>query len=446
MPGPFSDKYDLLFIHPQSLEKGRNNILPMGIFGLMNGLTCKKIGKMYYEVTDEVIRGSKIIAMDLHWYFSLFTVEKMAKRIKKINPGVKIILGGYTASIFADILVEKFSIDFVIRGDAEIPFPSLVDRLLKAENLDGLPNIVAKDFATPHSFALTTEIYSAVDNVSLDWFPSYKRLIIRYQKHGLPTNLYPFVPVLRGCIYDCEHCYGSPSLQKKICGRGIVLRSPESVRADLVHYSQSSEIKIVYIIGDFIDFPGLEYANKVFYQKYDLNLYYEFYNLPPIPVLEKALNCFNQCFFCFSSVKNHGEKSGIQDFNNLKDIIEYLKDKNCRVTLFVDDSLNSKFSGYFDEIISLWRKEHHIDLLNIKDWDIDIPYPKDKKEDLQAEFSKFYERSKRNPLIERAKRGFLVVVFRYKYLLLFVRRVHTFMVFVDIYVKSILQRLGGERK
>lgn len=451
MQRPSSKKYDLLFIHPQSLEKGRNNILPMGIFGLMNSLNCKKIGKMYYEVTDEIIRESKVIAMDLHWYFSLFTVEKMAERIKRINPEAKIILGGYTASIFADILIERFNIDFVVKGDAEVPFPLLVDRLLKGEDLDDVPNIVARGFSTPHSFTLTPEIYSASDNVSLDWFKSYKKLMIRCQEHGLQTCLYPFIPIFKGCIYNCESCYGSPSLQKKICGRGFVLRPPESVKADLVRWSENDKIKIVHIIADFIDLAGLEYAQEIFSRRYDLNLYYEFYNLPPISALKSMLNSFNQCFLSFSSVINHcgdpqmyPKKPEIQNFSELKDIIEYLKDKNSRVRLFVDDSLGLKFSTYFKEIINLWR-EHRIDLINNKSWAIDIPYPKDKKEDLQAEFFKFYEKSKRNPLLERTKLGPLVVIYQHKYLLLFLRRIRTFMVFVDICIKSLSQRLRGKK-
>lgn len=135
---------DLLYIHPGGGWVYEN--IPMGVPGLMNSVLCSKLGVYDEEVTDELISRAGIIAIDLQWYLSLPAFLKLARRIKMINPRCKIVCGGCTATVFAKTLA-KF-VDFVIVGDAEKPFPFLVDSLLENGNWKRVPNVVTRDFAT----------------------------------------------------------------------------------------------------------------------------------------------------------------------------------------------------------------------------------------------------------------------------------------------------------
>jgi hypothetical protein len=46
-------KIDVLYIHP--FNSVNDYYLPMGLIDLMNRLKCKKIGRLYYEIDEEII-------------------------------------------------------------------------------------------------------------------------------------------------------------------------------------------------------------------------------------------------------------------------------------------------------------------------------------------------------------------------------------------------------
>jgi len=233
---PDKDKIDVLYIHPSGNLTEYN--IPMGVIGLMNSIDCVKLGKMYFEVNDEIIFNSKIIVMDCHWYFSLSEIGKLARKFKAINPEVVIVVGGYTATIFAEMMVFRFKVDYVIKGDAELPFPLLIKALLGGKSVAGIPNIVSKTFITKQSYKLTEKDYSNADYLTIDWFPALKHRMEIIHK-GLPFNwieelgVYPFIPVFKGCSYDCNFCYASKGINFALSKRGIVSRSPESIVGDL---------------------------------------------------------------------------------------------------------------------------------------------------------------------------------------------------------------------
>lgn len=436
-----TQKYDLLYIHPSSTPLGGFNmddIIPMGIFSLMNSVNCSKIGKMYYEVNDEIIKNVKIIAMDLHWYFSLYHIEQLARNFKKINPKIYIIIGGYTATIFAEILVKKFDVDFVIRGDAEYSFPMLIDNLLNnKKNIKDIPNLVSKNFVSPNFYTLNQVDYDKLEFTECSWFETYKRNIYLYQRNKYDTAISPLISVFKGCKYNCEHCYGNPILHQKLCGRGVVSRSPESVIKELLYYSNDKNIKIVHILCDFIDILGEDYAKEIFSQKYNLNLYYEFFNLPKISILEKIFSSFNYCFFAFSTDLNHAEGKIMQNFEYLNTLLQYLKNKNCRIKIHIDDSLGFKFEGYFDEILKLWKR-HYVDLSNNKFWKISIPYPKENKEEIKAEFNKFYEITKRKIIpSEFLKQKFFPIIYKSSFMTFLTRKIQTVIILINIIFKNL---------
>lgn len=444
---------DLLYIHPHSVPFGFSleDIIPMGVFALMNSVTCSKTGKMYYEVDEKTVKNAKIIAMDLHWYFHLYGAGKLAHFVKRNNPDARIIIGGYTATVFAEILVNRFNIDFVIKGDAEYSFPLLVESLLKHKEVEDIPNIVGRDFVSCKSYVLNQADYDQSDYTNCDWFWTYKKNMYAYQRNRNAPLVSPWISVFKGCKYNCDYCYGNPALQREVSGRGIVARSPESVAKELTYYSNDDNIKVVHIAHDFIDVLGENYADKIFSRKYDLNLYYEFFNLPELSMLGKMLSSFNYCYLAFSADLDHSGKRSKQDFTYLNSLLEYLKNQNCGIKIFVDASLGfkPKFEGYLDEIIKLYLK-HHVTLGDCGNFAIPIPYPKENRDELEIEFDKFYNLTSDVPhFSENIKAMFLTIIFKSSVLTFLMRKVRTVFTFVDIIFKSLahkyfsLRRAGG---
>ncbi len=57
-----------------------------------------------------------MVGFDLQWHYQSNRVLEIAKEIKRGNPKINVILGGFTASFFAEQILRDFrQIDFVIR-------------------------------------------------------------------------------------------------------------------------------------------------------------------------------------------------------------------------------------------------------------------------------------------------------------------------------------------
>jgi radical SAM superfamily enzyme YgiQ (UPF0313 family) len=88
------------------------------------------VGMPFYEETSGVI-------------FSL------SKAIKNREPGIKIVLGGHTATLYSSLIMEQEpAIDFIIYGEGEKKLPALCEYLIKGEDLKNCKGIVFrhKDF------------------------------------------------------------------------------------------------------------------------------------------------------------------------------------------------------------------------------------------------------------------------------------------------------------
>jgi hypothetical protein len=336
-----SDSYDVLYVHPIYHQDPVQ--IPMGVIGLMNLLPHKvtRLGVFSDEVDQNLIRSVKIVAMDLHWFFALAAVERLASAYKGCNPELKIVLGGYTATILAEQVSQLPAIDFVIRGDAEVPFLALITALLggaSGPDLASIPNLVGREFASPNSYSLSEAVFSSLCYARFDWFPSLMAAIKSADRHnflalGRPS-LPPFVPVNRGCPYDCNFCYGSPAKTKAIFKRGSIYRNAEAVKSELEIFSHSPDVGHVSIIGDGVDLHGDAWAEQVFSKRFDLNCYYEFFNLPDPSILELIALSFRKCRFTFPLYKNHGESSDLVDLSLLEKLLmkaSALPDVVCEV-------------------------------------------------------------------------------------------------------------------
>ena len=75
-----------------------------------------------------VIESPRLVMIDLHWYEHSFGAIDIARHVRRILPEAKIVIGGLTATYFAEeILQTHREIDYVIRGDGEIPLLKLVE-------------------------------------------------------------------------------------------------------------------------------------------------------------------------------------------------------------------------------------------------------------------------------------------------------------------------------
>ena len=156
---------DVLFIHPPRifakdyLEVRSAFIkLPVGIVALadyleQNGYSTKILNipmEIYFNKNFRLSKylksvDVKICAIELHWILNAYGAIQSADIVKKINPSVKIIIGGISATYFHEDVIKFPSIDTVIRGEGEIPLLKIVNHYLKGNpTLKDIPNITYK--------------------------------------------------------------------------------------------------------------------------------------------------------------------------------------------------------------------------------------------------------------------------------------------------------------
>jgi len=419
---------EIIYIHPKCLQTGRDAIVPMGALTTIPAIRGNKLGLFEAEVKDIHIKAAKVVLMDIHWHFNLVSGMRLAERVRRVNRHVKIIAGGYTASIFARQITRASEIDYIVKGDTDDVLPALVEQLMAGGDGRNLPNVTGKYFENHIGKVMTPERYGQMEFVEPLWFPTLVRTMRLYQRNFYPTYTYPFVPVSRGCAFHCETCYGNPKFQKIICGRDIVFRPGESVVDDIRRIERVEGMRLVYIIGDLDTHRNTKNAEIVLGNKYKLNLYYEYFDIPTPEHLDAISAAFNFVFVCLFTVKMHFATNSVVDMDAMEEAVAKVYGKNVNCTLFVNPDLEDNNPGYARKVLQIQRK-YKCDLFNMKSYittlGTDIPYPREDSEDRDQQFRIFSERNKRDTVKLWLRRTILHRTFFSEKLTWFARKTHT---------------------
>ncbi len=225
----------ILFLHiPKSVSKPSIMFIPLGTVALANFLKEKGhdssivnayVEKQLDESFDPVKfvkeKGFKTICIPLHWHFQTYDALETARKIKKEVPDSTIILGGFTATYFADEILKEYGfVDFVVRGDAETPLLDLVE----GKEHEKIPNLAwrnnKKITLNPLDYKIGQETLNKLNFTDFSLISHLKE----YQRLGLPKTdkdnkwLFVYNPGI-GCNTNCSYCGGSCSSQKRLNGR-----------------------------------------------------------------------------------------------------------------------------------------------------------------------------------------------------------------------------------
>jgi hypothetical protein len=269
----------VLYVHPAKqgvdfvAEEGGGRpygVIPVGVAALVNllrqnGIAVRGIdyplekqlnGRFSLKSWLGAQRGVRVILIDMHWYEHTYGAIEFARACKQAMPWAYTILGGLTASGFSRPILEKFpEVDFVVRGDAESPLLTLVQRILTGKRvLDmsavaDIPNISyrlnGQVIENPLGYTGDTESIDALNFVDIDFLDHYQDYYVHeYLVTDLPSARQalnatrPFsgrwLCTARGCRYHCSYCGGSKDAHKLLAARnGVIVRSPERIADDL---------------------------------------------------------------------------------------------------------------------------------------------------------------------------------------------------------------------
>jgi hypothetical protein len=371
-----------------------DEIIPISVPALVRRLKVPVLGRFHYEVRPAEVRDAKIVIMDIHWYLSLPGAIEMASKLKEMNPAIHIVAGGITASLFAKEIVSHSAIDYVIRGDAEIPLEKLVEALLEGRDVRDVPNLAHADFETPWTYTITDEILYSLEFNDVDFFPTLKKNLARM--HNRPGNrsfsAHPYVMAFRGCPLQCMECIGTPKAQKAFFNRGVIFRSAEKLRRDLEKIDADPAYRYVNVIHDFVCLMDESYWSRVLDRTYDLKLYYSFAGLPTAEGLEALMGSFTGGRLVFSIDKFHSTSKKLVPIDELIERIRRAqREKQYKVSLAYSESYCKEDAAYKDAVAEVRRATNCI-MNEVSFWWTEVP----RKIHDPAQVLKEYQRYARN--------------------------------------------------
>jgi magnesium-protoporphyrin IX monomethyl ester (oxidative) cyclase len=267
----------ILLINPQRMLKNPKNqytSIPIGLISLasflqINGYETEVLDTIgedlkNYEPHNEVYRcgmsNHKVCSVvenykpDVVGISCSFTprfpnVVQIARLVKQFNPNIPVVVGGMHATVCAEDVLKEPSIDFVIMGEAEVPFLNLLEKLktppIKGEDLH------AVSFRVPEGIWVSKE-RTLIDNLDSLPIPAYDLIPMeKYFRSGVKRDSLTeekrqsSVVTSRGCPFQCSFC-SSQSMWGNVCRQ----RSPMHILSEIEMLLNSYGVKEIAFEDD----------------------------------------------------------------------------------------------------------------------------------------------------------------------------------------------------
>jgi anaerobic magnesium-protoporphyrin IX monomethyl ester cyclase len=148
------------------------------------------------------LRWPDIIGISCMSPLKAMDTELSIRLAKKLNPGVRIIVGGNHATAWPERWIE-IGVDFVVVGEGEIPFRSLIEKLLAGQtDYDSVPSLFWNDNGTSRRSAAPLPSF----DLDASAFPKWDRVDLRPYGMGLIGGYAAAVEISRGCPHRCDFC------------------------------------------------------------------------------------------------------------------------------------------------------------------------------------------------------------------------------------------------
>ncbi|MFH1249421.1 MAG: radical SAM protein [archaeon] len=158
----------------------------------------------------EYIEKADILAMSVMTR-NYFDAIRISKKAKKINPGLKIIVGGPHPTVCSEDMMQP-SIDFIVIGEGEITIVELLKNL--SNNKQDLSEIKGVWYRSNNKWNKNKK-RDFIKNLDSLPFPDHEIFQINRYNFGMLKHFYkPPIPIItsRSCLYNCANC--QPALSK----------------------------------------------------------------------------------------------------------------------------------------------------------------------------------------------------------------------------------------
>lgn len=226
-----------------------SSIIELGIF---NPREAVKIGKrIRFGLSDELIsdvinkNNPKIIGITCMYSIYYRDVIEIANTIKRINPEIKVVIGGNHASSYWKSMLVNKNIDFVVVGEGEETFLELVNNILNKKDISGIKGIA---YNRNNKIEKTTprQLIKNLDEIP---FPAFDKIDMgRYiNEPNTFAMRSPGAGIIssRGCPGNCVYC-----TIKAVWGRAWRGRTAKNVVDEIEFLINKYKIKEFYFLDD----------------------------------------------------------------------------------------------------------------------------------------------------------------------------------------------------
>lgn len=292
-----SRKRPVLFINPPRRHDGtrslfNNATLTLASYLTRNGQparTYSAAGPDWKFRVENWLRehDPPVVAVSCKWWDTLYGATELARFIRSINSDVKLVVGGQTATSFAEEIVKKTAFDAVIKGDGERPL---------LEFVAGRPrsNVVTKDgLNLPVSYVQSN---SDPEDLRLldDLTEIAEPLLLQTVGHAAP-----YIWTGKGCRCACLYCGGSALGQKRLFGRrGYLYRPVDHVRHDMEVMARWSGNSIMFDFDPVADPQKGDYYRELFdaLPQDHYHLFFYAWSLPELDFIDLLQKRFRSVF------------------------------------------------------------------------------------------------------------------------------------------------------
>lgn len=209
---------------PDVITEERGAIPPLGVMYLASSLkketnheikildTQFKEFDDYKTIEQEIKRIKPDVVGIQVLTFSLLDALVIARIIKRIDSGIKIIFGGRHGDIYLQETINFPEVDIIIRGEAEKTLPKVIQNIDNFKNLKKIKGIAFKD----DNKKIVTGAAELIED--LDSLPFPARNLTPYKRYGdlLGKKLvYTTLISARGCPYNCSFCDNHQRFRKR---------------------------------------------------------------------------------------------------------------------------------------------------------------------------------------------------------------------------------------
>jgi radical SAM superfamily enzyme YgiQ (UPF0313 family) len=193
-------------------------------------MQCTINDSMEHVLANIYRRRPEILAFSCY-IWNMVEVLRLCENIKKLLPGLIILLGGPEVSFDSGEVMEKSTfIDYIIKGEGEETFPALLNAIEKGLPADNISSICSKagdSISDTGTFGIVSDLDSIPTPYTHDMLSNNAGKIIYFEAS-------------RGCPFNCSYCLSSTF-------DGVRYFSMERVKRDLetIVSSGAKQIKFV---------------------------------------------------------------------------------------------------------------------------------------------------------------------------------------------------------